>query len=62
MNFKHYNQNQLVLFPYSFQDLILEHHPVRIVNDILDRVNIKPLLKAYSKLSHYQAKNKGMAQ
>ena len=49
MNFKHYNQNQLVLFPYSFEDLIPENHPVRIVNDILEKVNIDPLLKAYSK-------------
>lgn len=49
MNFKHYNQNQLVLFPYSFDDLISENHPVRVVNDILDRINIDPLLKAYSK-------------
>ena len=49
MNFKHYNQNQLVLFPYSFEELIPENHPVRIVNDILEKVNIEPLLKAYSK-------------
>ena len=49
MNFKHYNQNQLVLFPCSFEDLIPENHPVRIVNDILEKVNIDPLLKAYSK-------------
>ena len=49
MNFKHYNQNQLVLFPYSFEELIPENHPVRIVNDILERINIDPLLKAYSR-------------
>lgn len=49
MRFKHYNQNQLVLFPYSFDDLIPENHPVRVVNSILDRINIDPLLRAYSK-------------
>ena len=49
MNFKHYNQNQLVLFPYSFEDLIPHNHPVRIVNDILEKLNIEPLLKVYSK-------------
>ena len=49
MNFKHYNQNQLVLFPYSFEELIPDNQPVRIVNDILERINIDPLLKAYSK-------------
>ncbi|QIY85078.1 IS1182 family transposase [Chryseobacterium sp. NEB161] len=49
MNFKYYNQNQTVLFPYSFEELIPDNHPVRIVNDILERINIDPLLKAYSK-------------
>ena len=49
MNFKYYNQNQTVLFPYSVEELIPDNHPVRIVNDILERINIDPLLKAYSK-------------
>ncbi len=49
MDFKYYNQNQTVLFPYSFEELIPNNHPVRIVNDILERINIAPLLKAYSK-------------
>lgn len=49
MSFKYCNQNQLVLFPYSFEDLISENHPVRIVNDILEKVNIEPLLRAYRK-------------
>jgi transposase len=48
MDFKHYNQNQTVLFPYSFEDLIPENHPVRILNDILEKLNIEPLLKVYS--------------
>ncbi|MFC0343163.1 hypothetical protein ACFFH5_03000 [Epilithonimonas hispanica] len=46
MNFKYYNQNQTVLFPYSFEELIPDNHPVRIVNDILERINIeKPTAK-----------------
>lgn len=48
MNFKPYNQNQLVLFPHSFDDLISSDHPVRIVNDVLDNIKIDPLLRAYS--------------
>lgn len=49
MNFKYYNQNQTVLFPYSFDELIPENHLVRVVNGILEKINIAPLLKAYSK-------------
>jgi transposase len=49
MKFKAYNQNQTVLLPYSFDDLIPENHPVRIVNQVVESINIQPLLKAYSK-------------
>ena len=44
---RHYNQNQLVLFPHTFEDLIFREHPVRIVNDVLEKVNIFQLLTAY---------------
>ena len=37
-----------LLFPYSFEELIPENHPVRIVNSV-EKINIEPLLKAYSK-------------
>lgn len=49
MKFKPYNQNQTVLLPYSFDDLIPEKHPVRIVDQVVESINIQPLLKAYSK-------------
>lgn len=49
MRFKHYNQQQTILLPYSFDDLISEKHPVRIVDHIVESINIQPLLKAYSK-------------
>ena len=49
MNFKHYNQQQTILLPYLFEDLIPEKHPVRIVEQIVESINIQPLLKAYSK-------------
>ena len=48
MNFKHYNQRQTALFPYSFDDLISEKHPVRVVDQVVESINIQPLLKAYS--------------
>ena len=49
MNFKHYNQRQTALSPYSFDDLISEKHPVRVVDQVVESINIQPLLKAYSK-------------
>lgn len=49
MNFKAYNQSQLFLFPPTFEELIPKGHPVRVVNDIIERINIEPLLKAYKK-------------
>lgn len=49
MRFKHYNQQQTVLLPYSFDDLIPQKHPVRVVDQIVESINIQPLLQAYSK-------------
>lgn len=49
MKFKHYNQQQTILLPYSFDDLIPEKHPVRVVDQVVESINIQPLLKAYSK-------------
>lgn len=49
MRFKPYNQHQTILLPYSFDDLIPEKHPVRVLDQIVESINIQPLLKAYSK-------------
>ena len=49
MNFKPYDQNQKVLFPHSFDDLIPEKHPVRVVDRLVEAINIQPLLKTYKK-------------
>lgn len=49
MKFKPYNQHQTVLLPYSFDDLIPEKHPVRVIDQVVESINIQPLLKAYSK-------------
>lgn len=46
MGLRHYNQNQLVLFPHTFEDLISNDHPGRIVND---KVNISTLVNVYRK-------------
>lgn len=48
MKFKHYNQYQTTLLPYSYDDFISHSYPVRIVDQVVEALNIKPLLKAYS--------------
>lgn len=48
-NFQEYNQQQNWLFPPSIEELIPESHPVRIVNGIIEQLNIKLLIKEYSR-------------
>ena len=45
--FKPYNQQQVMLLPPSLEELIEEHHPVRVVNKVIDRINIEPIRKRY---------------
>lgn len=46
--FKPYDQSQLTFLPPSFDDFISEDHPVRILNTIIDKLDITELNKAYS--------------
>ena len=45
--FKAYQQHQSMLLPPSLDELIAQGHPVRIVNEVLDKIDIDPLLKKY---------------
>ena len=45
--FKPYNQNQQMLIPPSIEDFIDKNHPVRVVNKIIDAIDIRPLLHKY---------------
>lgn len=45
--FRPYHQNQLMALPPSFDELIPADHTVRVVNDVINAINIEPLLKAY---------------
>ena len=45
--FKTYNQDQLSLLPPSYDDLVPKNHPVRIVNTIINHVDISALEKSY---------------
>lgn len=45
--FKAYHQNQAMLLPPSLEELIAENHPVRVVNEVLNKIDIRPLTKLY---------------
>ena len=45
--FKDYNQEQNWLFPPSIEDFIPRDHPVRIVNGVIEQINIDTLVQAY---------------
>jgi transposase len=46
--FKAYTQGQAMLLPPSLDELITADHPVRIVNQVLEKIDIEPLLKKYT--------------
>lgn len=45
--FKETYQNQGMLLPPDLNDLVAADHPVRIVNDVLERIDISDVLKLY---------------
>jgi transposase len=45
--FKSYQQNQQYLFPPSLEDMIAANHPVRVVSEVIDRIDIDIILKKY---------------
>jgi hypothetical protein len=34
----------MMLLPPSLDELIIENHPVRIINQVIDQINIEPLI------------------
>lgn len=45
--FKAYHQDQIMLLPPSLAELITVNHPVRIVNEVLNKIDIRPLTRKY---------------
>jgi transposase len=45
--FKSYTPNQVVMLPPSLEELIEKNHPVRIVNQVIDKIDVGPLLKKF---------------
>lgn len=48
-NFQSYNQQQNWLFPPSIEELIPKDHPVRIVNGVIEQLDLRLLIEEYSK-------------
>jgi transposase len=47
VKFKVYTPNQGYLFPPSVEDFIPDNHPVRVVNQVIDQINIDQLIEKY---------------
>jgi transposase len=45
--FKQNNQHQLMAFPPTLEELIAADHPVRVMNAVLDKVDISALTSGY---------------
>jgi transposase len=45
--FKRYVQNQPMLLPPSYEELVAENHPVRVVNEVIERIDIAALEGSY---------------
>jgi len=45
--FKTYQQNQTFLFPPSLEEMIPSNHPVRVVSEVIDSIDIDVIMKKY---------------
>jgi transposase len=45
--FKDYSPNQILLLPPSLEEMIKADHPVRVVNQVIDNLDIDTLIKKY---------------
>jgi len=45
--FKRYDQKQQMLLPPSYEDLVPLNHPVRVVNEVIERIDISGLEASY---------------
>ena len=46
--FRYYDQNQLSLLPHSLEDFIAALHPARIINSVIDQLDLENLYKSYA--------------
>ena len=50
--FKQYNQNQQMILPPFLEKLIPKYHPVRVVNNVNDKLQITYILSQYNRKSY----------
>ena len=43
-SFKAYHQEQIMLLPPSLDELVPQGHPVRVVNEVIDKIDLTVLL------------------
>ena len=47
VTFKEYNPDQVLMLPPSLDELIGAEHPVRVVNEVINKINLQPLMDQY---------------
>lgn len=50
MSFKEYNQDQLFLLPSLLHDFLPEGHLARVINEVVNVLNLEDLYARYSRL------------
>lgn len=53
LHFRPYILNQTVLFPQRIDENIVANDPVRIVNAVVDNLNLDSFKKLYKETGHY---------
>lgn len=48
VTFKDYNPDQVLMLPPSLDELIGADHPVRVVNEVINKINLQPLVDQYT--------------
>ena len=52
VKFKDYSPGQTLLLPPSLDEMIEANHPVRIVNRVIDQIEIDPLINKFKEEGH----------
>ena len=53
IHFRPYNPNQTVLFPPRIDEDIAEHDPVRMVDALVESLNLESFRKLYKECAHF---------
>lgn len=51
--FKEYNQHQILLLPPDISQMVAEDHLARVINDVVDRLEISSLIRQYSQTGQH---------